>query len=125
MHLCKCPPGQAGKMRWNEPGLGENIVLEGSREHVAPLNRASLILPITAGQECHFILPDLSIFQEKCQKSRFSCKFSWRFGPTFKNTVGQTKHVFSLDVSPVSQTATLHSLEQSFGLLQFLNFSCI
>ena len=44
---------------------------------------APQVLPIIAGQQCHLMLPDLFIFQEKCPKAIFLCSYSWQFRPSF------------------------------------------
>lgn len=51
---------------------------------VAFLYVAPQVLPIIAGQRRHLMLPDLSIFQEKCPKAILSCSYSWQFHPMFK-----------------------------------------
>lgn len=83
-HTCKHPRGQAGKKKWSQPGVRDNIMFGGTGRHVTRSNVASQVLLIIAGQECCPILPELSIFPETCQKSRFLCDFSWQVNPLFQ-----------------------------------------
>lgn len=56
-------------------------MLGGPAEHMTHPSVALRVLLIIARQECCPILPGLSIFQEKFQKSRFLCGLSWQLSP--------------------------------------------
>lgn len=98
-HMCRCPLDQAGKRKWSELSLGDNMMFEGTGEHVTRLmlllRSCQTLLGRNVVQYCQIFrfareVPEIQMFVwiQLAVQSNFS-----------KHLVAQIKLVFSLDVS--------------------------